>query len=103
MQTDRHEIDGLRNNRDNRRPAVRISEDLMGNDPRIERVDACAYVILTDGPEADGTLAWDSAALVTAKIDAGGQRWLGYTYSDSPVVGVIIDKLAPLRPRRFDF
>jgi L-alanine-DL-glutamate epimerase-like enolase superfamily enzyme len=67
---------------------------MSNNHPSIETVEAQAYVIPTDAPEADGTLSWDSTTLVVSEITAGGQRGLGYTYSDSPVAGIITGKLA---------
>ena len=65
----------------------------MGSHPVIESLDAHAYVIPTDGPEADGTLSWDETTLVVAEIAAGGQRGMGYTYSDAPIAKVITGKL----------
>ncbi|MEA2744317.1 MAG: hypothetical protein QOG25_2688, partial [Acetobacteraceae bacterium] len=35
----------------------------------------------TDGPEADGTLAWDSTVIVVVNVEAGGITGLGYTYA----------------------
>lgn len=48
----------------------------------IERVDISAYTVPTDGPEADGTLSWDSTTLVLVEATAGGQTGLGYSYAD---------------------
>ena len=47
--------------------------------PPIEEVTAAVYVIPTDRPEADGTLAWSKTTLVTALVSAGGTAGLGYT------------------------
>jgi hypothetical protein len=49
----------------------------------IERLEVSAYTIPTEEPEADGTLAWDSTTIVVVELVGGGQRGLGYTYSDS--------------------
>ncbi len=54
----------------------------------IERVLAAAYRIPTDGPESDGTLAWDATTLVVVDVDAGGARGLGYTYADAAAASV---------------
>ncbi len=62
----------------------------------IERISAEAYRIPTDGPEADGTLAWDSTTLVLVHIEAGGARGIGYCYADSATATLIRDKLAAL-------
>ena len=56
---------------------------------RIERVEARAYTVPTDTPEADGTLAWDKTTIAVVHVSAGGARGIGYTYADTAVVGVI--------------
>jgi len=66
----------------------------MGDHPTIDRVEATAFVIPTDGPEADGTLSWDKTTLIVAEVTAGGRRGIGYTYSDASVVKLITEKLA---------
>ncbi|OJT17423.1 hypothetical protein BO221_45760 [Archangium sp. Cb G35] len=55
----------------------------------IERIEARAYEIPTDRPEADGTLEWDSTAVVVVELTAGGKRGLGYTYADASVAHLI--------------
>ena len=55
----------------------------------IERLRASAYTVPTDRPEADGTFAWDATTLVVVDIRGGGVSGLGYTYSDSSIVGLI--------------
>ena len=37
----------------------------------IEKIDVSHYVIPTDFPESDGTLAWDSTTLVVVDVTAG--------------------------------
>lgn len=65
-------------------------------DALIRQVSARAYEIPTDGPEADGTLAWDRTTLVLVEIEAGGETGLGYTYADAALVPLIERKLADL-------
>lgn len=60
---------------------------------QIESVEASAYIVPTDGPEADGTLSWDSTTLILAEVTGGGMRGLGYTYADASVVPLICKKL----------
>jgi L-alanine-DL-glutamate epimerase-like enolase superfamily enzyme len=60
----------------------------------VEKVEASAYTIPTDQPEADGTMHWDSTTLVVVEVAGGGKTGLGYTYSDSSIVPLITGKLA---------
>lgn len=60
----------------------------------VDRIEAAAFTIPTDGPEADGTLSWDSTTIVIAHAYAGGERGLGYTYSHSAAAKLIETKLA---------
>lgn len=62
----------------------------------IERIAATAYTIPTDGPESDGTLAWDSTTLVVVQVAGGGKTGIGYGYADSATAALIRDKLAEL-------
>jgi L-alanine-DL-glutamate epimerase-like enolase superfamily enzyme len=63
-------------------------------DVRVEKLEASAYTIPTDQPEADGTLHWDSTTLVVVEVSAFGKAGLGYTYSHSSIVPLIVGKLA---------
>ncbi|WP_238327676.1 hypothetical protein [Paraburkholderia mimosarum] len=38
----------------------------------VTRLEARAFKIPTDGPESDGTIAWDASTLVVVEIDALG-------------------------------
>ena len=60
----------------------------------IARIGAAAYRIPTDGPEADGTFAWESTTLVVVRAYAGGELGLGYTYADGCIVSLILATLA---------
>ena len=55
----------------------------------IERIEASAYKIPTDAPEADGTFAWESTTLVIVELTADGQRGLGYTYTDAVAASLV--------------
>jgi L-alanine-DL-glutamate epimerase-like enolase superfamily enzyme len=61
----------------------------------IQAVTASAYTLPTDGPESDGTIAWDSTTLVVAEVQAGGRWGLGYTYADASAAELIRRQLAP--------
>lgn len=58
------------------------------------RIQAQAYTIPTDKPEADGTIAWTSTTLVVVEVDAGGKTGLGYTYASPSLVPLIDQPLA---------
>ena len=62
----------------------------------ITGVSARAYTVPTDAPESDGTLEWKSTTLVVVRVEAAGERGLGYTYADTATARLVGDKLAPL-------
>ncbi len=66
------------------------------HDVPIAKVEARAYRIPTDQPEADGTLEWDSTVMVLVTIEGGGKSGIGYTYADDSLVPLIARKLAPI-------
>ncbi len=57
--------------------------------PAITRLNANAYRIPTDAPEADGTLSWDSTTLVVVDLSAGEHHGFGYTYSDGCITSLL--------------
>ncbi len=57
------------------------AEDGRGPDPVVQGLDAAVYVVPTDAPEADGTLAWDKTTLVLVTARAGGQQGIGWSYT----------------------
>ncbi|MGY4101463.1 enolase C-terminal domain-like protein [Nocardia sp. R16R-3T] len=63
-------------------------------DVTVERIDACAYTIPTDAPEADGTLSWDSTTMVVVRAQGGGRTGLGWTYGPAVCARFINDQLA---------
>lgn len=60
----------------------------------IDEVEVSAYRIPTDGPEADGTMDWDSTTLVVVELQAGDERGLGFGYADRATACLIGDTLA---------
>jgi L-alanine-DL-glutamate epimerase-like enolase superfamily enzyme len=62
--------------------------------PAIGALKAEAFRIPTDGPEADGTLSWDSTTLVVVRLEAGGETGLGYTYADAALVPLLLGLIA---------
>ena len=67
----------------------------MSNDgPAVREITADVYVIPTESPEADGTLAWDKTTMVLASARAGAARGIGWSYAAAAAAGVITDVLA---------
>jgi L-alanine-DL-glutamate epimerase-like enolase superfamily enzyme len=62
--------------------------------PVVREITAAAYVIPTDAPEADGTLAWDKTTMVLASARAGAAQGIGWTYAASAAQSVIAEVLA---------
>ena len=60
-------------------------------DAPITALGASAFVIPTDAPESDGTLAWEATTLVVAEVKGGGHVGQGYTYAARSACGVIAD------------
>ncbi|HET6586367.1 MAG TPA: enolase C-terminal domain-like protein [Oleiagrimonas sp.] len=61
--------------------------------PSIERVEARAWIVPTDAPEADGTIAWDSTTVVTVQVGAGDACGIGYTYGHAGIAALIAKPL----------
>ncbi len=64
------------------------------NEIPLRTLRAASYLIPTDLPEADGTLAWDSTTLVVVHAEAGGQVGTGWTYSTAAAGLVVTSVLA---------
>ena len=62
--------------------------------PTVSDITSAVYVIPTDAPEADGTLAWDKTTMVVASVRAGAARGIGWTYAAAAAGEVIADVLA---------
>lgn len=67
-----------------------MSSDRAG----ITGVHAAAFEFPTPAPESDGTLTWTSTVAVVARVEAGGESGLGWTYSSPAAVSVIDNQLA---------
>jgi len=68
--------------------------------PVVRDITTAVYVIPTDAPEADGTLAWDTTIMVLACARAGTARGIGWTYAAAAAAGVITGVLASGWPSR---
>lgn len=66
------------------------------NDVVASTVEATAYTIPTDSPEADGTIAWDRTTLVLVWVTADGVVGTGWTYTSAAAAPLIRDTLAPV-------
>jgi L-alanine-DL-glutamate epimerase-like enolase superfamily enzyme len=67
----------------------------VSNDgPIVRGITADVYVIPTESPEADGTLAWDKTTMVLASARAGAARGIGWTYAAAAAGSVIAEVLA---------
>jgi len=62
----------------------------------IDSVEASAYHIPTDAPEADGTLAWSSTTLVLVQVRSDGRVGTGWTYGPAACAEVVTELLAPV-------
>jgi L-alanine-DL-glutamate epimerase-like enolase superfamily enzyme len=68
----------------------------MRDQTPITRTHAAAFCVPTDGPEADGTLAWDSTVIIVVNAEADGMTGLGYTYGAAEAASLINATLAPV-------
>jgi L-alanine-DL-glutamate epimerase-like enolase superfamily enzyme len=59
------------------------------------QLEATAYTVSTDGPEADGTATWDEVTAVVVRARAEGQEGLGWTYTDRAGADLVNRVLAP--------
>ena len=64
------------------------------NEPAVTALETAVYVVPTDAPEADGTLAWDKTTMVLVTVRAGGEQGLGWSYASAAAQTVITEMLA---------
>ncbi len=62
----------------------------------VEAVEASAYVVDADQPEADGTFSWTSTTLVLVQARAGDQTGTGWTYGSCACAAAVEHDLAPV-------
>jgi L-alanine-DL-glutamate epimerase-like enolase superfamily enzyme len=67
---------------------------MRDGEPTVREITTAVYVIPTDAPEADGTLAWDKTTMVLACVRAGAVKGIGWTYAAAAAQSVISDLLA---------
>ena len=85
---------------DQRRPRPRQHRQtgdqgqMAGTGHALSGLTVTAYEIPTDAPESDGTLEWDSTAIVVVEAHAGGLTGLGFTYGQVAVAEIVTSKLA---------
>ncbi len=64
--------------------------------PVVESLRTTVLTIPTDGPEADGTLAWDNTTMVLVEVTSRGVTGLGYSYTAAAAADLIDSTLAEL-------
>lgn len=62
----------------------------------VEALDVAVYTVPTDGPEADGTLSWDSTTMVLVEARCGGTVGTGWTYGPPACASVVRAQLSDL-------
>jgi L-alanine-DL-glutamate epimerase-like enolase superfamily enzyme len=60
----------------------------------VTSLTAAAYTVPTDAPESDGTLEWDSTTILVVRAEGGGERGVGYSYTDASAARLVHDVLA---------
>ncbi|MGW5241766.1 enolase C-terminal domain-like protein [Monashia sp. NPDC004114] len=63
-------------------------------DALVDEIAARAYTVPTDGPEGDGTLAWDATTIVVVRARSGSTVGTGWTYGPAACARVVRDLLA---------
>ncbi len=71
--------------------------------PAVQDVTAAVYVVPTDAPEADGTLAWDKTTLVLVTVRAGDHQGIGWSYAAGAAAAVVTEMLGPVLAGRDTF
>jgi L-alanine-DL-glutamate epimerase-like enolase superfamily enzyme len=64
------------------------------DEPAVADMGAAVYVVPTDAPEADGTLAWNETTMVLVTARAGGELGIGWTYAAAAAAAVVADVLS---------
>lgn len=76
---------------------VQPAEPRTAGAARIARLEASAYRIPTDHPEADGTFAWNATTMVVVEaVSDDGARGVGYSYTAAAAAPFVSELLAPV-------
>jgi len=68
----------------------------MSDGHEITEVEAAAYTVPTDGPEADGTLSWDATTMVLVTVRTrAGVTGIGHTYGHACLTSLVDGLLGP--------
>ncbi len=62
-------------------------------EPAVKALDTAVYVVPTDAPEADGTLAWDQTTMVMVTAYAGDEQGFGWSYTSAAAQAVVAEVL----------
>ncbi len=62
----------------------------------VSGVEATAYTVPTDQPEADGTMAWDDTTIVVVQVHSGDVVGTGWTYGSAAIAPLVEQSLAPV-------
>jgi len=73
---------------------MEVGSSTAAHAPPIDRIGVEAYRIPTDGPEEDGSFAWDATVLVVVEAGAAGFTGMGFTYADKATAVLIRDTLS---------
>jgi len=62
----------------------------------VSDVEATAYTVPTDQPEADGTIAWEATTIIVVQVHAEGLVGTGWTYGSAAIAPLVERTLAPV-------
>jgi L-alanine-DL-glutamate epimerase-like enolase superfamily enzyme len=71
--------------------------------PLIKRIKVSCYIVPTESPEADGTIAWDKTTLVLVEAEAADKIGIGFSYADVATGKVVESLLGKLMSGRNAF
>ncbi len=75
-------------------PAPARGAPANADGPAVADIGTAVYVVPTDAPEADGTLAWNETTMVLVTARAGDELGIGWTYAAAAAADVMADVLA---------
>src|SRR3954451_13858085 len=65
-------------------------------EPTVAAVQATAFTVPTDRPEADGTIAWDHTTMVVVEARGADAVGTGWTFAPAAATAVVRELLAPV-------